>query len=94
VGKEPVGEALEALAAGRWDDFARALSRIRLDSWEDAASVLADAIASGASMLVEDARDLGRTDRPHHWVWGALLVAAGTLLLPLLIYLYGEQREG
>ena len=90
MGKEPVREALEALAEGRWDELVKALSSIRISTWEDAVAAAVDAIASGASMLLDDARDLGRLDRPHHWLWGLALVLAGTLILPLLITHYGE----
>lgn len=97
MGKEPVREALEALARGRWDELARVLSNLRVETWEDAVAAAVDAIASGASILLDDARDLGRLDRPHHWLWGLALVLAGMLILPLLITHYGEwngRRQG
>jgi hypothetical protein len=90
MGKEPVREALEALAQGRWDEFVKSVSSIKINTWEDAVTATMDAIASGTSILLDDIRDLGRLDRPHHWIWGLLLVLAGIFLLPILIIYYGD----
>ena len=90
MGKAPVRTALEALATGRWHEFVRAASRVKIETWEDAVRAAIDAIVSGTGMVLDDIKDLGRLDRPHHWLWGIILASTGIFLLFILI-LGGEK---
>jgi hypothetical protein len=46
-----------------------------------------DAVATGASMIVDDIADLGRFDRVHHWHWGLLLLVLGLVAIAVAVLL-------
>jgi hypothetical protein len=95
VAAGPVGEAVRAVAEGDAARLAAALAQLKPRSWRDAALTLIDMLATGAAMMLDDARDVGRLDRLHHWQIGALLAVAATLFLPVLILSYeGDQHGG
>ncbi|MEM2186974.1 MAG: hypothetical protein QXT37_08355 [Thermofilaceae archaeon] len=51
-------------------------------SWRLTATLLALLLmAVGAAALADDADDLGRVDRVHHWLVGFTLIALSILLL-------------
>jgi hypothetical protein len=92
VAAGPVGEAVGALARGDPAGLARALARLRRLTPAEALAAALDMLAAGAAMMLDDARDVGRFDRLHHWQVGALLAVAATLLLPALLSLPDEPE--
>ena len=52
---------------------------------EDIPSVLADMVVTGASMIVDDIKDVGKFDRIHHWHWGLILFIVGVVMLVILM---------
>jgi len=93
VAAGPVGEAVGALARGDPAALARALARLRGLPRGEALAAALDMLAAGAAMMLDDARDVGRFDRLHHWQGGAFLAVAATLLLPALVAGYGGDRS-
>jgi len=43
-------------------------------------------MAVGAAALADDADDLGRVDRLHHWLVGFTLIALSILLLSVVLW--------
>lgn len=43
-------------------------------------------MAVGAAALADDAGDLGRVDRVHHWLVGLILIALSILLLCAVVW--------
>ena len=37
----------------------------------------------GVVLLFDDVSDFGKTDRPHHYHWGILLIIGGAILLAM-----------
>jgi hypothetical protein len=38
-------------------------------------------LVSGVTLLFDDVRDFGDLSRPHHYMWGILLIIAGAIAL-------------
>jgi len=54
-------------------------------SLESAYANVLDMIVTGTTMIADDIADFGRLDRPHHWLWGVILVVAGVVALALIL---------
>lgn len=87
-------EVVRGFAEGRPELVAASLKALSQIDPDRLAEEAAEALALGLSMIADDARDLGRLDRPHHWLWGLLLAALGAALLalPLIPLLWLEDR--
>ncbi|MEM3943852.1 MAG: hypothetical protein QXJ59_07180 [Thermofilaceae archaeon] len=56
-------------------------------SWRLTATLLSlTLMAVGAAALADDAGDLGRVDRVHHWLAGFILIALSALLLCAVLW--------
>jgi hypothetical protein len=54
-------------------------------SLESAYANALDMIVTGTAMIADDIADLGKLDRPHHWIWGVILVVVGIVVLALVL---------
>jgi len=87
--------AVDALAAYAYYGLPAALAKATADvaralrEGGEAVARAADMAAAGLAMIVDDIRDFGRVERPHHWIWGLILLVAGVLLLVFLMLLPG-----
>ena len=52
---------------------------------EDMPGVLADMVVTGASMIIDDIKDVGKFDRIHHWMYGVVLFIVGMVMLVILM---------
>jgi len=83
-----VHRAVECLSRG---DLLCAASAIRdvvessIRSLESAYANALDMIVTGTAMIADDIADLGKLDRPHHWIWGVVLVVVGVVVLALVL---------
>jgi hypothetical protein len=83
-----VHRAVECLSRG---DLLCVASVIRdvvessIRSLESAYANALDMIVTGTVMIADDIADLGRLDRPHHWIWGVILVVVGIVVLALVL---------
>jgi arginyl-tRNA--protein-N-Asp/Glu arginylyltransferase len=85
-----VHRAVECLSRG---DLLCVASAIRdvvessIRSLESAYANAIDMIVTGTVMIADDIADLGKLDRPHHWIWGVVLVIVGVVVLALVLLL-------
>jgi hypothetical protein len=82
--------AIECLSRGDIACFANSLRAAVESSIKDPVNAFIsaiDAISSGASMLIDDIMDFGRFDRPHHWMWGIVLIVVGIIALVVVVIL-------
>jgi len=75
-----IRELLDLYLEGRIDEFAeRSLEFVR-DVMNDP-RLCFEAFLFGLTALADDAKDIGRFDRPHHWHVGFLLITLANLCL-------------
>ena len=67
-------------------DNIRQIIKASMSSIHDAYFHAMDMIATGTAMLMDDIADFGKTDRPHHWMWGLILAVAGALLVAVILF--------
>jgi phosphoglycerol transferase MdoB-like AlkP superfamily enzyme len=81
-----LAKAIKCLADGDISCFIHTLKDIASSSTKslsDAYSNAIDMITTGMAMFIDDIMDFPKTDRPHHWMWGLILVIAGIIILIL-----------
>jgi len=84
-----ISDVIDSLARGDTISFMREIKRVvesSIRSAEDAIYNAIDMLTSGVAMVVDDIKDFGKLDRPHHWLWGVILAIAGIIMLGVALY--------
>jgi hypothetical protein len=90
-----ISDILDDIARGDVVSFVKHLRELvesSIRSVENAIYNAVDMIASGVAMVMDDVRDFGRVDRPHHWIWGFVLALVGAVVLAVALYFLFKPR--
>jgi hypothetical protein len=91
-----VHRAVESLSRGDIAGFISAVKDLvdsSIKSVENAYANAVDMVTTGLAMIADDILDFGKLDRPHHWLWGLILVVVGiVVLLVVVVLLFSTPR--
>jgi len=96
MGKSMLDEVIRAITDGRYEEATALILNQAFKSTkslDEAIYSSLNMLTAGFSMLLDDIKDLGKVDRPHHWMWGLMLAVAGATLLGLLLLFWGSGEE-
>jgi hypothetical protein len=83
-------EIIDSISRGDYVSAAYRIKDIVMSSIKDVSNAYSNAvdmISAGMAMLIDDIKDFPRLDRPHHWIWGIILMIVGVIVLIIAIVL-------